>query len=166
MDTFAMVPPPASPSCTWIRPGPVPVLRQHQLLGELPAQAIDDLLAVAGAGSDSPLISVEIRTAGGALARRDPQAGALAAIDAPFMEFAVGPAPAPPVTAAVAAHLARVTDALAPYDAGARYLNFQDARVEPETFFDDETLARLRAVKARVDPANVIRGNHDIAPAG
>lgn len=26
--------------------------------------------------------------------------------------------------------------------------------------FDEETLARLRAVKARVDPCRVIRGNH------
>ncbi|HEV7774074.1 MAG TPA: FAD-binding protein [Conexibacter sp.] len=164
MDTFATHAPAGIADLHMDPPGPVPALTQHQLLGELPAQAIDDLVAAAGPGTDSPLISVEIRQLGGALARRDPQAGALATIDAPFLEFAVGPAPAPPVAEAVAVHLARVTDALAPYDAGSRYLNFQDARVEPETFFDDATLARLRVVKARVDPANLIRGNHDIAP--
>ena len=110
-------------------PEPVPGLTQHQLLRELPAQAMDDVLAVAGPGTDSPLISLEIRHGGGALARRAPDCGALGAIDAPFVEFAVGPAPAPPVTAATAACLARVTDALAPYDAEGRYLNFQDERV-------------------------------------
>ena len=164
MDTFATHAPAGIADLHMDPPEPVPGLTQHQLLRELPAQAMDDVLAVAGPGTDSPLISLEIRHGGGALARRAPDCGALGAIDAPFVEFAVGPAPAPPVTAATAACLARVTDALAPYDAEGRYLDFQDERVEPETFFDADTLARLRAVKARVDPANLIRGNHDIAP--
>ena len=166
MDTFATHAPAGIADLHMDPPEPVPGLTQHQLLRELPAQAIDDLLAAAGPGTDSPLISVEIRQGGGALARREPGCGALGAIDAPFIEFAVGPAPAPPVAEATAAYLARVTDALAPYDADARYFNFQDERVEPETFFDADTVARLRAVKARVDPAGTIRGNHDIAPTG
>jgi FAD/FMN-containing dehydrogenase len=154
-DTFASQGPAGIAGLHMDPPEPVPALSQHQLLAGLPAQAIEDLVAVAGPGSGSPLLSVEVRHAGGALARREP-----------FLEFAVGPAPAPPIAEAVAASLARVSDALAPYDAGARFLNFQDERVEPETFFDDATLARLRAVKAQVDPANTIRGNHDIAPTG
>ncbi len=165
MDTFATLPPDGIAELHMDPPEPVPAMTQHQLLGELPAQAIDDLVAVAGPGTDSPLISVEIRQMGGALARRAPGAGALAAIDAPFMEFAVGAAPAPPVAEAVAGRLAAVSEALTPYDAGARYLNFQDDRCEAETFFDDETCARLRAVKAAVDPAGTIRANHELAPA-
>ena len=166
MDTFATHPPAGIAGLHMDPPAPVPGLTQHQLLRELPAQALDDLLAAAGPGSDSPLISVEIRQLGGAFARREAGCGALGAIDAPFVEFAVGPAPMPQLAEATATYLARVTDALAPYDAGARYFNFQDERVEPEAFFDADTVARLRAVKARVDPASTIRGNHDLAPSG
>ncbi len=166
MDTFALQAPAGIAELHMDPPEPVPALSQHQLLADLPAQAIDDLVGVAGPGSGSPLISVEVRHMGGALARAREGAGALATIDAPFMEFAVGPAPAPPVAEATAAHLARVDAALAPHEAPARYLNFQDAPCDHGRLFDEATLARLRALKARVDPGNAIRGNHDLAPAG
>ena len=39
-----------------------------QLLSELPADAVDTLVGIAGAGSGSPLLSVEVRHLGGALA--------------------------------------------------------------------------------------------------
>lgn len=163
-DTFATLPPAGIAGLHMDPPEPVPALTQHQLLAYLPAQAVDDLVAVAGPGSGSPLISVELRHLGGAVAREADHHGAIAAVDAPFLEFAVGPAPEPAVADAVAAHLAKVTDALHPYDAGTRGFNFQDARVDAGTFFDAATLARLRAVKAQVDPGNAIRGNHELAP--
>lgn len=164
MDTFATLPPAGIAELHMDPPEPVPSLSQHQLLGELPAEAVDALVTTAGPGSDSPLISVEVRQLGGALARRAPGAGALGAIDASFMEFAVGMG-VPPMGEAVAAALGRVNEALAPFEAAERYLNFQDERCEAETFFDAETCARLRAVKERVDPAGTIRANHELAPA-
>jgi hypothetical protein len=164
-DTFATVPPDGLAELHMDPPAPVPALTQHQLLDELPAQAVDDLLAVAGAGTDSPLISVELRHLGGAAARRSPDAGALASIDASFLEFAVGPAPAPPVAEAVASRLTAVSEALTPYEAGTRAFNFQDDPCGAETFFDEATCARLRAVKAAVDPADTIRANHELAAA-
>ena len=166
MDTFAMMPPAEIAELHMDPPEPVPYRGQHQLLGELPAQAIDDLLAVAGPGSGSPLLSVELRHLGGAVARRQEHHGALAAIDAPFMEFAVGMAMDPAGTTAVEAALEAVGGSLAPYDAGTRYLNFHEDCTDAGTFFDAETCARLRAVKAAVDPAGTIRANHELVPAG
>lgn len=165
MDTFAMVPPAGIAELHMDPPEPVPYRGQHQLLGELPAQAVDDLLAVAGPGTGSPLLSVELRHLGGALARREDRHGALAAIDAPFMEFAVGMAADPAGTAALETVLAGVDAALEPYDAGTRYQNFHEQRINAEAFFDADTCARLRAIKAQVDPAGTMRANHELTPA-
>src|SRR5207247_2472955 len=77
---------------------PVPFLSTTRTLADLPAEAIDTILAVIGPGS--PLLMVELRHLGGALAPRPP-----------------------------------------------------------------EVYARLRAVKAQVDPDDVIRSNHPIPPA-
>lgn len=166
MDTFATVAPDAIGELHMDPPDPVPALDQHQLLGELPPQAIDALVEAAGLGSGSPLISVEIRQLGGAVARRPAGAGALGAIDAPFLEFAVGAAPTPEAAAAVGGALERVHAALAPYEAPKRFLSFQDEACAAEALFDGETLARLRAIKRRVDPAGTIRANHDLAAPG
>ena len=37
--------------------------------------------------------------------------------------------------------------------------------MDPVAFFGEETYARLRRVKAEVDPLEIFRGNHDIAVA-
>ena len=69
MDTFAMMPP---KGLSWVAmdpEDPLPYKTSHQLLGELPAAAVDELLAAAGPGSESPLAAVELRHLGGALAR-------------------------------------------------------------------------------------------------
>ena len=48
---------------------PMPVIEDQALLSELPAEAVDALLAVAGPGSGSPQVIVELRMLGGAFAR-------------------------------------------------------------------------------------------------
>ena len=80
MDTFAMVPPAGIAELHMDPPLPVPYLSANDLLGELPARAVDELVGAVGPGSDSPLLSVELRHAGGALARPEPGHGALASL--------------------------------------------------------------------------------------
>ena len=55
--------------------------------------------------------------------------------------------------------------ALEPHQAGA-YLNFldRDDQERVRTAFGDETYQRLRTIKARYDPDNVFRSNHNISP--
>jgi len=146
-------------------PQPVPFAGDGTLLSELPAEAVEALVGVAGAGSGSPLVSVEVRHLGGALATASPSNGALPSIDAGFALYAVGIATNPEVKADVEAHAARTQDALAPWSTGRSFLNFTERRADPSEFFDAATYARLRRVKAGYDPQDVIRGNHSIPPA-
>ena len=71
----------------------------------------------------------------------------------------------PAVVAALEAHFAIVGSALAPQSSGRQYLNFAERQVDPVAFYGEETYARLRAVKAEVDPLEIFRGNHEIPAA-
>jgi hypothetical protein len=132
------------------------------LLSDFTNEAIDAMVRVAGAEAGSPLLSVEVRHVGGALARKAPGAGALATIDGKFLMFAVGMSMTPEIGAAVKAHVELVQAALARWDSGRMYLNFAEKRERGERFFGDATYRRLQAVKAAVDPDDVFRSNHPI----
>jgi hypothetical protein len=143
---------------------PVPGAGDGMLLDELPGEAIDALVAAAGR-EDSPLLSVEVRHLGGAMARRSHEHGALASIDAEFALFAVGIAATPELKAAVEQHVELVRAAMEPWDAGRTYLNFAEKRTDGSRLFPELTLRRLMAIKAKVDPTDRIRSNHPIRPA-
>jgi hypothetical protein len=146
-------------------PGPVPGAGHGGLLAELPPEAVDALVAVAGDGSGSPLLSVELRHLGGALATAPAGAGALATLDAAFAYFAVGVAPDPATQAKVERHVDLVIAALGPWRAERAFRNFAERRSAATTFSDEATLTRLRRVKSAYDPRDVIRANHPVAPA-
>jgi FAD/FMN-containing dehydrogenase len=69
-----------------------------------------------------------------------------------------------------AIHTAWVNAAAADLDQGegAAYLNFvaDEGEAGLRAAYPRETLERLRAIKAKYDPTNVFRLNHNIAPAG
>ena len=140
---------------------PQPVRPATAHARELPAEAVDAFVRVAGAGSGSPLLSVELRHLGGALATPQARQGALP-IDAGFALYAVGIAMDADMKGAVQAHAAKVQDALAAWAAGRSFMNFTERRADPGEIFDATTYARLRRVKAEYDPDDVIRGNHSI----
>jgi hypothetical protein len=148
---------------------PVPGAGHHALLRELSDAAIDALVAVAGAGSGSPLLSAELRQLGGALGRRPAGGGALGALDAAFALYAVGiPMGPPEVVRAVRERLDAVVAAVAPWRAATGYLNFADRPGgDSAELFDGPTHARLLALKREVDPAGLIVSGHALAlPAG
>ena len=64
--------------------------------------------------------------------------------------------------AAESAHLALFRDALRPEDSGREYLNFAERSRDASAFFGAGDLARLRAVKAEVDPEGMILANHPV----
>ncbi|HEU4657553.1 MAG TPA: FAD-binding oxidoreductase [Capillimicrobium sp.] len=164
IDTFAMQPPIALAELAMDPPDPLPYLGAHRLTGALPAAAIDELVAVAGPASGSPLAMVQLRHLGGALARRAPDAGARATLPGEISMFAVGAAGDPSSTAAVAETLQAVDAALAPHAAGL-YSNFVEVAADASAFFDAETWSRLRSVKRRYDPADLFRANHHVPAA-
>jgi FAD/FMN-containing dehydrogenase len=67
LDTFSIVPPSALGHLHMESEHPEARLADHGVVGELAPEAIDELLAVAGPGSQSPLTTVELRHASGAL---------------------------------------------------------------------------------------------------
>jgi FAD/FMN-containing dehydrogenase len=144
-------------------PGPVPGSGDGALLDELPGDAIDALVAAAGPGSGSPLVSVELRHLGGALGRARDDHGALAALEADFVLSAVGVTPDAASFAAVNAHIEVVTGALTDWIAGRRLLNYSE-RPSASHAFAPETYRRLRAIKTLVDPDDMVRSNHPITP--
>ena len=144
-------------------PGPTPCRGNGMLLNDVPPPAIDALVACAGHGSGSPLLSVELRHLGGAVAERPAFGGAVGHLDAEFVMYAVGVTPDPATAAKVDAHVQVVERALGPWSAGIQYANFdeQSARGR-DRFHDRATLERLRAVKSRVDPTGVFTCGHPV----
>ena len=162
MDTFAPQPPVGISDLHMDPPLPVPYLSAHELVGELSAQLVDDLLAAVGPGTDSPLVAVELRHAEGALARVAPGHGALASVPGAALVFGVGATPEEPAVAAVGGALADLSKALAPHAVG-RYLNFVDEAYDLREVFGEEAYGRLQAVKAAHDPDGVFHANHPVS---
>jgi hypothetical protein len=166
MDTFATIPIARLSSLHMDPEHPVPGVADGMLLRDFPEEAIDAIVAAAGAGSGSPLLSVEVRHLGGALGRRQPGHGALATVEAGFAMFAVGVAMTPELGAAVRAQIEIVQAAIASWDAGRDYLNFTERRERGERLFGGTTYRRLQTVKGKVDPADVFRSNHPVRLPG
>ena len=160
MDTFATIPTGALPHVHMDPEHPVPATGEGMLLAELPQEAVRELVRLGGAASGSPLLSLEVRHLGGALARAG--TGALPSLRGRFAVFAVGMAPDAAAAAVVNDHCDALLAALAPWDSGSRYLNFAERSADPSAFFPPTTLARLRDVKARYDAGDVLRSNHPV----
>ncbi len=136
---------------------PMPAVKACDLLADLPAEAVDALLASAGPGSGSPLAVVELRRLGGAIARPGTVPSAVSHRDADVAVTCIGPGAAP-VADAVRAAAARVRDALAPWSTGAALPNFGGG---PRAY-DAPTLARLRELVALHDPDGVLLAADDL----
>jgi Berberine and berberine like len=143
---------------------PVPGITGGSMLRELDDAAIDVLVETVGFGAGSPLLQVDLRHLGGALAEPADGAGALAELEGEFAVSAVGIPMGPVTPEAVQDGLKRVADALEPWSTGVSYLNFTDTPSDAATAFSEDDYARLRAVKADLDPEQVIRGGQEIAP--
>lgn len=165
MDTFSIIPAAALADVHGDPPGPVPGVGDGTLLGPLDADALAALVDVAGPGSGTPILSIEVRHLGGALARPRPGHGALGTVPGRFGMFAVGFAPTPEAGAAVGAAIDRLLAALAPWSAGRTYLNFAERPGAAARAFSGDALRRLRDIKAAYDPADLILANHAVPPA-
>jgi hypothetical protein len=164
MDTFATVPASALSRLHGDPEEPTPFVSDTALVDELPLAAIQEIVRHGGPGSGSPLLMLELRQCGGAIGRVAPGHGALPRIDAQYVLFMGGIAVNPEVAAAVVEHAERVKTALAPWLSRGHYLNFAEVAVDPSASFGAFSWRRLRVVKRRVDPDNIIRANHEVPP--
>jgi FAD/FMN-containing dehydrogenase len=164
VDTFAMMAPDQLLTIHMDPPEPVPNSGDGALLDVVPAEAIDALVHVAGPESGSPLLMVELRHLGGALARAGEGHGAVATMEGDYALFAVGMAPDADTAAIVDEHVDLVKTALCEWDAGRRYLNFSERPIDTRRAYTAAAYRRLQAVKTLVDPDDMFRANHPIAP--
>lgn len=143
---------------------PTPGIGHHALLGELDEQAIATILDVAGEDAvDCPLLFVELRQLGGALAQAPAGAGARGSLEGRFALFSIGLPMAPGDDAAITAALDRLHEALAPWDTGRVYLNFAERGGSARRGFDPATYARLTRIRAQWDPQGRFVSSHEIA---
>src|SRR3954470_1097475 len=91
-DTRATVPPVVLGDLAMDPYDPLPLRLTHTLLDELPAEAIDEVMAKVGPGSGrGPTVTMlQFRHMGGALARETPQAGARATLPGEVCMMALG----------------------------------------------------------------------------
>jgi hypothetical protein len=165
-DTFAMVPPVVLGDLAMDPLDPLPFHLTHQLLDELPAQTIEELMAKVGPGSGrGPTVTLlQFRHMGGALARATPGAGARATLPGEVCMMALGVVMDDASDAAVRAALADIDAAVLPDRAG-DYPNFVEVPADASAFFEPGVWARLREIKAQYDPTDLFAGSHHIPPA-
>lgn len=162
IDSFTSQPPAALLALHMDPPGPVPGKGDHQMLADLDGASLEALVAAIGPGSGSALVSFEIRHLGGALGRREEGSGALGALEGRYMTFGVGMPATPEDAAAIGASLAAARGALEVVDNGGHYANFAEDTVDAGSIHGPRTLARLREIRASVDPDGLLHGNHPI----
>jgi FAD/FMN-containing dehydrogenase len=165
MDTFAQVPAAALGRVAMDPEQPVPAAGHHRLVRELPDEAIDAFVGVAGPEGGSPLLLAELRQLGGALGRAEEGAGALAKLDAAFVMTGIGMAMTPEMREAADRNLDALHDAMEPWAGEGGYLNFADRPGDLDQILPPETCDRLREIKQRWDPDRRIRASHELSLA-
>jgi hypothetical protein len=136
---------------------PLPAWEKGMGLAELTAETVDALLAVAGPQLDVPLIMVEIRQLGGALARSPRVPNAVAGRGAAWTAYVV--APGIPELSGVVPMLGRgVLDALRPWasqECPLNHLGEVSGPAEVAAIYPPAVIDRLREIKQAVDPNRV-----------
>jgi hypothetical protein len=165
MSTLATIPAAALQMLHMDPPQPVPGASDTMVLDELTADGVETIVELAGPGSNSPLLSVELRQLGGAIAESRPDHGARGTFPGKFILFGVGMVMAPEMKAVVEGHAGRIVEALAEHHSASGYLNFCEQAGDTARLYDDEAYGRLRDIKAAYDPADLFRSNHPIPAA-
>jgi FAD/FMN-containing dehydrogenase len=135
---------------------PLPVYELGCSVRALPAEAVDAVLALAGPDAGSPLMMVEFRLLGGAIARRPAHAPSAPGREGAFTVHALGIPTDPQQAAAVRERTAAVVAAVEPWSARGMLNFIGSAGLERfGALWEPAEWARLRAIKAKVDPAGV-----------
>jgi hypothetical protein len=173
VDTFGVMPYREMDMISMDPPDPLGIYTHVEMLHELSPEAIDKLVVLAGVESESPLVMLELRQLGGALARPPADLSPIGRRDSRFVMFGLGISPTPEATPEVAqriqGHLARVAEEMRPYETGATYVNFLGlgdwTPERTQTAYPPEDWERLVELKDHYDPDNLFRYNRNITPS-
>ncbi|HEV2858004.1 MAG TPA: FAD-binding oxidoreductase [Solirubrobacterales bacterium] len=163
MDSFDQIPPEGLCRIHMDPEQPVPGLGHHRVLRELPDEAIDAFVGMAGPDSGTPLLLTEIRQMGGALKRPDPEGGALSHLDADWVMLGIGMPMTPELGEVIEGQLDRFDDVMEPWAGDGGYFNFAERPCDSDEILPPDVCSRLADVKRRWDPDSRIVGNHAIS---
>ena len=148
---------------------PVGAYGHVELLGDLSSETVATLVQVAGADSDSPLTTLELRQLGGALTRTSADLSPIGHTDSEFIMNGIGMTPTPEAAKKVQSYLAYVAEATRSHETGATYVDFLDLDgATPERVkaaYSQEDWERLVSLKDRYDPGNMFRFDRNIPPS-
>ena len=169
MDTFGVMPYQMMDMISMDPVDPLGAYGHSEMLRDLSQATQETLVKLAGEGSNSPLIMVEIRQLGGALSRPPADLNPMGRRDARFILNGIGATFSPEMAQAVQAYLAYIAEAVKPYASGTEYVNFMDLDgATPERVkaaYSPEDWERLVELKDRRDPHNLFRFNRNIPPS-
>ena len=145
-------------------PDPLPHEEAGTLLADFDEAAQDALLRVAGPGAECPLVMVELRPLGGALARPSAVRDAVSGRDAKWSLAGIGVL-MPPIAELVPVGIAALLDALRPWATGYTMVNFHGhpgdatdrARAWPPEIYEV-----IKKAKRQYDPQNMMRFGHAV----
>ena len=149
MDTFTRIPAEKVIDMHMDPPEPVPAVSDHTMLDALPEDALAALLAVAGPGADTPLLFVELRHLGGALAR--PHDGAAARLNGEYALLALGMVPVPEMLPVCEGAAKQVVAVMGPWSTGRLFANFCDRPADTEAMFEPDDWERLNRIRDQRD---------------
>jgi hypothetical protein len=165
IDTFGAVPAAALMRIHMDPEPPMPGKGDGFMVDDLDGNAIKAIVELAGPGTESPLLMVELRQLGGTLRDRRPGAGALGSLDGSFAFYAMGVPMGPGAGEAIESRIEAIKGALAPWSRGKTYLNFAEKNVTIGDAIGADAFTRLEQVKAAVDPDGRFRSGHTFATA-
>jgi FAD binding domain-containing protein len=163
MDTFAWMPTSGLSRIHMDPENPVPGVGEGGTIRELPDEAIDAFVSIAGPESGSPLLLSELRHLGGALGRPAENSGALSHLDAGFAMYSVGMPMTPELGAAIPAHLKKIGETMAPWAASGGYYNFTEASCDVDAILPTDVCDRLGETKRKWDPNGRMVANHAVS---
>ncbi len=146
---------------------PMAGLSSGAWLKDLSDEMVETLLRfVVPQGRPPMLVFAEIRHAGGAISRVDPDSAAYGNRDALYSLQVVGAAPTPQIHAAAKEYVAQLKSALGPHLHGGVNLNFVEgveAQEAAQKGFSPHALQRLQLLKKKYDPRNRFSHSYSIA---
>ena len=135
---------------------PMPSLSSGAWLKDLDDETVETLIRfVVPQGQPPMLVFAEVRHAGGAISKVDPQSAAYGNRDALYSLQVVAAAPTPEIHTAVKNYVAQMKNALGIHLHGGVYLNFvegAEAEKSAKKGYSAEALERLQRLKEKYDP--------------
>jgi FAD/FMN-containing dehydrogenase len=116
-------------------------------------------------GGPPLLVFTEVRHAGGAITRREPDWSAFSNRNDEFLWMSLAIVMDPAMSEAVRGHIGEVRMALSEHLTGRVYMNFlegDESARRARDGFSDEAFQRLCALKAQYDPDHLLRFGYDL----